>query len=268
MKLINRGLPPKKTYNVLPQFRNTVSEEEKEAYGSMFPSTVKDLTEPRRYIPEIQNHYIKVLEGNTPNHRQATRLIVVTTYKALELPKNLTPENIYLASILGWCVDLNGRPRFDSFTVERYKMISRYKEAYPAAVLPVVSAMYLAKLNDINLYKQIKSILSEIRNYFVVKNDILDCYGDPLITGKIGSDIRDGKCTWLITKALEKATHNQKEVLKYYYGRPDLQSELEIKMLYEDLDVLKDFLEYEEESYNLIRERIRQKPEDFPQHFF
>jgi farnesyl diphosphate synthase len=42
----------------------------------------------------------------------------------------------------------------------------------------------------------------------------LDCYGAPEVIGKIGTDIQDNKCGWLIVKALEIATEEQKETLK------------------------------------------------------
>lgn len=47
----------------------------------------------------------------------------------------------------------------------------------------------------------------------------MDCYGDPEIMGKIGTDIEDGKCSWLVVVALQKANSKQQkiiEVLKYY----------------------------------------------------
>ena len=38
--------------------------------------------------------------------------------------------------------------------------------------------------------------------------------GDPEITGKHGTDIQDGKCSWLIVVALQRANREQRQILK------------------------------------------------------
>lgn len=42
----------------------------------------------------------------------------------------------------------------------------------------------------------------------------MDCYGDPEVIGKIGTDIQDCKCGWLVVRALEVASEEQKDKLK------------------------------------------------------
>ena len=42
----------------------------------------------------------------------------------------------------------------------------------------------------------------------------MDCYGDPKITGKVGTDIEDNKCSWLVVQALAKANAEQRALLE------------------------------------------------------
>jgi len=49
---------------------------------------------------------------------------------------------------------------------------------------------------------------------FLSQDDYLDCYGDPAVTGKVGTDIEENKCSWLVVQALARVTPEQKEVLQ------------------------------------------------------
>jgi farnesyl diphosphate synthase len=73
-------------------------------------------------------------------------------------------------------------------------------------------------VTNANLFAMARTILLRIGHCFQVQDDYLDCYGDPEVTGKVGTDIEDGKCSWLIVMAMQRATRNQREELKVSLG--------------------------------------------------
>lgn len=78
---------------------------------AVFPDIVRDLTDAGRHadIPEVTKRFVKILQYNVPNGKKNRGLAVVAAYKMLEDVQNLTPENLRLAKILGWCVEMVSR---------------------------------------------------------------------------------------------------------------------------------------------------------------
>lgn len=59
-----------------------------------------------------------------------------------------------------------------------------------------------------------EAVVIELGLLFQIQDDFLDCFGNAKVTGKIGTDITENKCSWLIVKAFEQANENQKSILK------------------------------------------------------
>lgn len=142
------------------------------------------------------------------------------------------------------------------YTLDNYMMIVTYKTAYYSFYLPVACGMLLAGIKDPQAFKTAEEILVEMGQYFQIQDDYLDAFGDPETIGKVGTDIEDNKCSWLICTVLQHATDAQKEIIKANYGKKDKENVAEIKKLYAEVGVEQRFKDYEAESYKKLSEAI------------
>ncbi|XP_044746444.1 farnesyl pyrophosphate synthase-like [Coccinella septempunctata] len=330
-----------------PKKLNLVSKKEIEEFEDLFPGLVNDLVTNEHFgnLTEVTSRFAKSLNYNVPHGKKNRGLAVVASYKILEKPENLTPENIKLANILGWLIEMlqafllvmddvtdgsetrRGQPCWyklenigisaindgiilensvylllkkyfrqhpsyvylmesfldvtrktiigqildcnivdlDTLSMERFELIAYNKTAHYSFFLPVSLALYLANYTEPEVHQQVKGVLLEIGKYFQVQDDYLDCYGDPEITGKIGTDIETGKCTWLAAKALQIASADQKKIMEENYGKQDPENVRKIKDLYNELGIAELYAQYEEQSYSEIQSSILDLPKEAPQ---
>ncbi|KIV86042.1 farnesyl pyrophosphate synthase [Exophiala sideris] len=147
-------------------------------------------------------------------------------------------------------VDLN------NFSMQKYTFIVIYKTAYYSFYLPVALALHYLRLATPQNLKQAHDILIPLGEYFQIQDDYLDAFGDPAVIGKIGTDIKDNKCGWLINQALLMCTPAQRKVLEENYGQKDDAKEAKVKELYNELQLEKRYQDYEEKRVGEIREMI------------
>ncbi|XP_053385270.1 farnesyl pyrophosphate synthase-like isoform X2 [Mercenaria mercenaria] len=150
-------------------------------------------------------------------------------------------------TITGQCLDMTVSPPagtvdFSRYTIEKYNAIVKWKTAFYSFYLPVAIAMYM--------------------------DDFLDCYGDEAVIGKIGTDIQDNKCSWLVIKALQKASPEQLNLLKENYGSSDETKVVKVKALYKELKLEQEFRDFEESSFQEILELIEKCSGDLPKDMF
>ncbi|XP_011161325.1 farnesyl pyrophosphate synthase [Solenopsis invicta] len=321
-------------------------EEENQKMMAVWPDLVRDITEAAMIlnIPDVAKWMEKVLEYNVPNGKKIRGLTLICVYKSLVPNDQLTEDNIRLAQILAWCVemmqayllvlddiqdqslfrrgqpcwhrynnigeaavndgvllesamyyilrkhfqgkesycnlvetfqdaifktlmgqclDLNStnfdkKPNLNLFTMDRLNSVIKFKTAHYTYVLPIIAAMHLAGIKDSEMFNQAQAILLEIGRLFQVQDDYLDCFGDSNVSGKNSTDIQDGKCTWLIVVALQRATPEQRKILEESYGVSDQEKTRRVKQLFNDLDLPNTYFKYEEETYNLLNKHIQQ----------
>ncbi|XP_076302543.1 farnesyl pyrophosphate synthase-like isoform X2 [Lasioglossum baleicum] len=332
------------------------SKDESRELMAIWPDIVRDLTDVGRNhdLLDVSKRMTKALQYTIPTGKKARALAHVLAYKTLAPEDQLTDENLRLARILGWCIEMlqsffiiiddiqdqsltrrnqpcwylynnnglaaindavlikmyiyellrihfktkecytnmqnlfldstlktimgqsldmlamNGgnKPNLDLYTMDRYNAIVKYKTAYYTFVLPVTAAMYFAGVKDPEMYRQAKTILLEMGHMFQVQDDYLDCYGDASLTGKQGTDIAQGKCSWLVVVALQRVTPKQRKVLDECYGEPNEEKVNRVVQLYNELGLPNTYSIYEEETYNLLNTHIQQISRGLPHNLF
>ncbi|KAJ9640096.1 Farnesyl pyrophosphate synthetase [Coniosporium tulheliwenetii] len=166
---------------------------------------------------------------------------------------------------LGQVCDLLTAPEdkvdLDNFSLEKYTFIVIFKTAYYSFYLPVALALHFCGMATEKNLQQAKDILIPMGEYFQVQDDYLDNFADPETLGKIGTDIQDNKCSWLINQALKRASAEQRKVLDENYGRKDKECEAKVKAVFSDLKLDQVYREYEEERVGEIRKMISQVDE-------
>lgn len=286
----------------------------------------------------------RMLDYNVPGGKLNRGLSVIDSYKLLKEGKELSEEEIFLASSLGWCIEwlqayflvlddimdnsvtrrgqpcwfrvpkvgmiavndgimlrnhisrilknhfkgktyyvdlldlfnevefqtasgqmidlittLEGEKDLSKYSLPLHHRIVQYKTAYYSFYLPVACALLMAG-EDLEKHLDVQNILVEMGTYFQVQDDYLDCFGHPDVIGKVGTDIEDFKCSWLVVKALELSTEEQKKFLKENYGKADEECVKKVKELYKVLDLEGVFAEYENNSYQKLIRSIEAHP--------
>ncbi|KAM4873772.1 LOW QUALITY PROTEIN: farnesyl pyrophosphate synthase-like [Thomomys bottae] len=165
---------------------------------------------------------------------------------------------------LGQSLDLITAPQdhvdLARYTEKRYKSIVKYKTAF--------YSFYLPGIDGEKEHANAKKILLEMGEFFQIQDDYLDTFGDPSVTGKVGTDIQDNKCSWLLVQCLQRGTPEQLQILQENYGQKDPKKVAQVKALYEELNLPAVYLKYEEDSYSRLVSLIQQYAAPLPPAIF
>ena len=169
-------------------------------------------------------------------------------------------HDITFKTELGQTCDLLTAPEdhvhLANFSMEKYTFIVIFKTAWYSFYLPVALSLYLLDLATPKNLQQAKDILIPLGEYFQIQDDYLDNFGAPETIGKIGTDIQDNKCSWLINQALTKASPAQRKVLQENYAQKDQGKEAEVKKVFAELKLDEVYRQYEEDKVGEIRQMI------------
>ena len=171
---------------------------------------------------------------------------------------------------LGQTMDLmtfpptSDRVNFDLLKMDRLKTIAELKTSVYAFCHPVRHGLYLAGIDDHQLHMDVEEMLMPLGVFYQIQDDFIDVFEKSDVSGKKGTDIQDGKCTWLIIKALEKANDEQKEILKSNYGVHSDSSENRVKEVFESLKIREEYAAYEANEYSSLKKNIAAFSEKYP----
>ncbi|KAI9807108.1 MAG: hypothetical protein M1825_005825 [Sarcosagium campestre] len=143
-----------------------------------------------------------------------------------------------------------------NFSMDKYRFIVRFKTAFYSFYLPVALSLHQLGLATPKNLDAARAILIPLGEYFQAQDDYLDNFGAPETIGKIGTDIQDNKCSWLINQALQRVNAEQRKILEQNYGQKDAANEAEVKKIFADLKLDEIYREYEEQSVAEIRKLI------------
>lgn len=170
--------------------------------------------------------------------------MLITAYKLLaSLGTELLPRVIHLFNemALEVCEGQQYDMDFESMqrvSVEEYiLMIERKTSALLSGSAMIGATLAGAADEDI---RKIYRFATELGLAFQLQDDMLDSYGDEALGKKIGGDILEGKQTYLMVQAMERADREQREVLRTTHKCAELSDAEKIarvKALYDLLDV-------------------------------
>ncbi|XP_012155849.1 farnesyl pyrophosphate synthase [Ceratitis capitata] len=176
----------------------------------------------------------------------------------------LFQQNIFKC-ICGQTLDiLLTKRNVTTFNMNTYKSLVLNKTSCHFFYLPIFLGLHLAGVRDPEVFKESEAIIYDLGNYFQAQNDFLDVFGNPEITGKIGSDIQSNKCSWLAVKCMEHASEEQKAVMAECYGQNDPEKVARVLQVYQELNMPSLHAKYEEEKYNRILRNIQQTSDAAP----
>ncbi|HUJ26908.1 MAG TPA: polyprenyl synthetase family protein [Myxococcales bacterium] len=126
--------------------------------------------------------------------------------------------------ILGQMADLRA-PRAAPLSAEAILDVQQRKTGSYTFELPLTVGAMLAGADD-KLLRKLSAYAGPLGVAFQIADDLLGSFGAPEVTGKpSGNDLREGKRTLLVARALEMATPADAEKLRQKLGQPDADVE-------------------------------------------
>ncbi|XP_012058307.1 PREDICTED: farnesyl pyrophosphate synthase-like [Atta cephalotes] len=173
-------------YSMTPTIRIT-SKEESQQLMAVWPDIIRDIKEAVENfdIPDVAKWLKKLLQYNVPQGKKNRGLGLVYTYKFLVPSDQLTEENIRLARILAWCMELMQASFFIVDDIEDQSLFRRDQPCWYR-----YNDLGLVAIND--SFILLSSIFYLIRKHFKGKDcyvNLLETFQDTIMKTAIGQSL-------------------------------------------------------------------------------
>ncbi|KAJ5545176.1 hypothetical protein N7461_007480 [Penicillium sp. DV-2018c] len=147
--------------------------------------------------------------------------------------------------------------KLDQFSWDKYEFITAQKTAYYTFYLPIAIPLVYLNLATPQKLEEVYRISMLLGLVFQARDDFLDVYGDSSITGKIGTDIQENKCSWLSVYAMEHCDDYQRKDFQNCYGSSNEDDISKVKKLFRDIGVSEAFYAWNEEMLDKIDATVK-----------
>ncbi|GKZ55851.1 hypothetical protein AnigIFM49718_001017 [Aspergillus niger] len=166
-------------------------------------------------------------------------------------------EVFFLSEIGQECDGIASEQRsIENWTMAEYEKICNLKAGHYTFYLAVSIALQYLQLDTPLNVQQIQDILIPLGSFYQSQNDYLDIFGNHRLTGKIGTDIQENKCSWVIIQALQMCSTEQRHVLLENYGQSSHDSALKCQRIFEALPLREFYRSEEDRILNKLEDKI------------
>lgn len=167
-----------------------------------------------------------------------------------------------MRTVIGQHLDTHPPKSLLEFTRDQWLSVVRFKTAFYTFWLPCeLGILVSGKTYSEKEMKILKSACLLLGELFQAQDDMLDCYGELSDIGKVGRDIEEGKCTWLLYTALDSSdAETRNEIVHLFSDEKRLDDPaiaLQVKGIYTKLNMRGRYVEFFESMSREIEGKIR-----------
>ena len=150
------------------------------------------------------------------------------------------------------------------FTMNYYYEIITNKTAYYTIFLAVYAGLVLSEKYEYFSCSLLQELCTLLGQFFQIRDDYLDAFADPSVLGKEGTDIQEGKCSWVILTVFSLCNEGDRDILIKHYGKKTSDDVTIVKNVFSKYDIQSKFIDYEKKVIERVKEILNPETCPFP----